>query len=529
MEAVGQSAKVAAVPHLDHVATDAQVVSNVANPAREPQTGSGGWIRTAGVWAGAIFVSLLAWVFASPVGGSPDEPAHMAYAWGLATGQEVFDVPPGCDTRTQACVTVVDTPLGLIPTPGCHQFQPQVPASCEQARSITAQPSSTIRYPPPYYYLVGWAMRVALKLGVDAEDGGLVGRVASALLVTSLLAPTFVVAVKRLPTLVPFILVLLSPMTLFMGGTINPSGAEIVAAIAVAVGLVAFSRSLELDRWTSLSFVYGIGWLTWARPLGFLWAGAALVFGVLYVVAAHKAKRRFLETVIRLGRVLVPSVLLVITAVGWFVFSLEVRRTDGSSEVSVPDPGLERLVAVPLRWGGMLWESVGVLGWLDTQLPKPVMFTIIGVAATMMGLAAVGSQENTQLRRITLVYLGVIVVGISAIMYRTAFLWQGRYALPSLAIGLLLWGGTASDEVAPQLRKLGIAAWVAASLSGLWLAARYMYGIQIGSRYLVPNFSEDAQWLPAPGGIGMVLLGLLGVAVVPFAQFVTSARNEPTS
>ncbi len=205
--------------------------------------------KSAAVWAVALLTALLAWMFASPVGTSPDEQSHMAYAWGLVTGQEVFDLPSDCDTSLVSCLVIIEAPVGLLPSPDCHQFKPNVPASCLGPRTTTVQPVATIRYPPPYYLVIGTILRGSLAIGISGETAGVLGRLASTLLSLSILVPAFVVASRRVPKVLPFLIVSLTPMTLFMSVSINPSGPEICGAIAVATALVVFRSSTTLDRY----------------------------------------------------------------------------------------------------------------------------------------------------------------------------------------------------------------------------------------------------------------------------------------
>lgn len=99
------------------------------------------------IWGVALFVAFGAWTVVTPLGASPDEPTHMAYAWGVANGQGIFD-DPGCETTTFSCSVVIQTPPGLIPYPKCYVFIVTEPATCQQPNTTVVHRVATIRYPP---------------------------------------------------------------------------------------------------------------------------------------------------------------------------------------------------------------------------------------------------------------------------------------------------------------------------------------------------------------------------------------------
>lgn len=479
--------------------------------------------RNASIWAIAFSVILGAWAVVSPVGASADEPAHIAYAWGLATGQPVLDIPD-CDPTSRGCAIPVSAPLGLIPSPECHAFSADAPASCEGPRTITRFGTRTIRYPPPYYMVVGLGMRASVAAGASGQQAGLVGRFVGVLIAVSILTPAFVLAIRSAPNVVPFLIVGLTPISLFMSSSVNPNGAEICAAIAASVGVVVFATSQTTGRLALGTFLYGLTWLAWARPLGFLWAGALVLFGSLYVHAASGRKASEWRASVRQhADALRPAILSTLVAMAWFVFALQVRGVGESDGASTPDPGLERLLAVPLRWGGIGVEAVGILGWLRTPLPLVVVLTVVGCLSSMLVVASLDQGVQKDVRRVVRNYCIIIVLGISAIMIQTAFLWQGRYALAPLLTCLVLWGGTAAPGLAALTRRLALTSWFASCGSIFWVLARYRYGLQSDLRYVIPNFSEGGSWSPAPGLLGTLLLGLVAIAAVPVALRLTSA------
>lgn len=477
------------------------------------------------LWALCVSVCAAAWAIASPVGASPDEPAHIAYAWGLATGQDVLDSPNNCGQDN--CSLVVSVPVGLMPDPSCHQRRPEVSAGCEPTRHIVSQTSRTIRYPPPYYLITGLGMRASMGVGLSPASASLVGRLLGAALTLSTLVPALVLATRRIRALVPYLIVPLTPMTMFVVSAINPNGAEIGGGIAAATAVVVYSRTLKHDALTSYVFLAGMFWLTWSRPLGFLWAGAVGVFGLLYIHAGHHATQSSVaDTARRLARVWIPATVSLVLAMAWFGYAIGAWTTVGSSRS--PNTVLTALVGTPLRWGGILWEFVGVLGWLFTPLPTLSVILTIGCVAAMLTLSQVSGPDGGPQRRVAAVYLASIVAGVTALMFYNNFLWQGRYVIAPLGVFAILWGGSATDEFAGRVSKLATWCWVLSSTSALWIAARYSWGLEVRARFVSPDF-VDADWSPSGGTPLFLVLSVLGIVGVPLAlrRTVPPRASEP--
>lgn len=474
-------------------------------------------IRLALIWALALAPALALWALVSPLGASPDEPAHIGYAWGLATAQDVFTAN-ACEESDGCILTAVEVPEGLVPSPGCHAFDRRVSASCQLPNDSTVTASYMTRYPPPYYLAVGVVMRIGDGLGLGPNNVGLLGRLFSGVLGLTLLAPALALAGISHQRVVPAVIALLTPMTMFMTSSINPNGPEICAGIAVAVALVTLGSRPSPGR--SGFFLYALFWLALSRPLGVLWAGAVLVFGLGYLHAGSSSPA-VRETLRDLKVILVGAGLIMAAAMGWFVFATRVRSTSAGAELSVPDSATERALALFLRWGGMMWENLGVLGWLDTPMPQAFM---LGLAACLAALVVVYGSDAGGHRRRRLVsgaYLAAIVLGVWAVMYRQSFLWQGRYALAPLTIALVLWAGAATEVTGRASRRIANLAWLISTSGALWLAARYSYGLRRGARYEVPDLSQDASWLGPLGSLGTVVVYLVSMASVPLAIWYT--------
>lgn len=486
-------------------------------------------------WTIALAAALGLWTFGSPVGSSPDEPAHMTTAWGLVTGQNVFDPP--CDGIEPECnVRRIEVPAGLIPSVTCHQFRPDVPASCVQPDEGATALTNALRYPPLFYAVVGTSMRVADGLGLGPEGTGYVGRLSGALAALSLVLPALVLASRRAPNVAYTIIAALTPMTMFLAGTINPNGVEIAGAIAAATALVLASREGSFQHGAGALLVWGTLWLAWVRPLSPLWAAAVIGFGALYLEPRALRDRNSLRSLVS-HRALWAATGVVLTSMVWFIYSLGARNTGASRGLSMPEETSEQLIATALRWGGMLRESIGILGWLDTRLPHLLILGLVALIAALLTLFSAAEGDRLQ-RRVVVAFGSAMVIGITVLMFRQQFLWQGRYVVPVAVAGAIWWSGTVRTHTVAFAQRLASMIWVLMTAGALFVASRYSYGLERGSRFEIPNLSGDAQWFGPLGPTGLVILavaafvgGLLAIWAVgrlhSDTKFVLSDPSEP--
>ena len=188
-------------------------------------------------WARAV-----AWALASPVGASPDEQAHIAYAWGTVTGQTVVGEQlvtiPGARTATN-----VQVPQKLLqyPPPGCYAFHPERPVrQCAPVPADNLQPVAQAtyvsRYPPLFYAAEGVVLQAATAVDLSGPHVLYIARLAAAGL--SLLAVGYGLFLlsRRFPDDVVVLATLLAlPATAwFLAASVNPNGLEITAAFLLA-------------------------------------------------------------------------------------------------------------------------------------------------------------------------------------------------------------------------------------------------------------------------------------------------------
>ena len=490
----------------------------LAEPGFDQKVGRGRSLFLAVIWAVPLVFGFGLWTFSSPVGANPDEPSHIIYAWSIATGQGFGDRQAKCEPSVKSCppIHIVKIPVGLFEQPGCYAFRPNVPAACSVGRtSGDVVGTNMVRYPPLYYGVIGLVMRSALAVGVPSDTTGFLARLASALISITLIAPALALAWARARRLVPGLILLLTPMSLFMVGAINPSGVEITAAMAAATAIVVLARSSR-QRPAQVLLTYAITWLTWSRPLGFLWAATIVAFGLFYIAISDSVVRQIRQLFRDLAWVIGFAVVNLMGGVMWFAYASQVRNVGGDGpKISLPAPGLERHIAIFLRWGEMIWEDIGVLGWLDTRLPLLLMLATVVTLTSVVNNSIFKSDVDVRRRLLAFLYLLAIFVGTTLIMYYQGFLWQGRYVLPALAAGYLLLVGASKRFNSHDYLGSAVVGWAIGVFGAVWLYSRHAYGIEVGSRYTVPNVSGGAQWLGPLGNYRYLTFAIVAMASLP--------------
>lgn len=495
------------------------------------------------------FSLVLAWALASPVGASPDEQAHITYAWGTVTGQTVVGEKlvtiPGGRTATS-----VQVPQRLLqfPAPGCYAFHPEQPvAQCVPTppdnMQMVPQASYMSRYPPLFYALEGVQLRATTAVNLSGPQVLFGARLAAALLSLLAVASGVFLLSRRFPDRVVVLATLLAlPATAwFLVASVNPNGLEIAAAFMLAAGVLAVrvDHAAGVRSITAvLTVPVGTVLLAWTRPVAWVWA--SLILAVLLVPTAkhdHTSWRKRLP-IRGLGAMATGATILVLAAAtAWFAYGLQIR---GSEEARVNAGGwgglhpVGRILLLLLHSGTILTEQIGNFGWLDTPLPQLAILLWAAIVAVAAAIWAVGRKAAVPWWSIGAVLgLGYLVALLDE--YVGAWGWQGRYLLPvTAAVCVLAVPGLAHGlERLSALRSMVpwmmVALMAVNALSVAWFLFRNAYGVRAAPGRLpsVPGPLGAPTWTP-PLGLGVVL----GLVTLAFACGVAAAwafRAEPAS
>jgi Predicted membrane protein (DUF2142) len=454
---------------------------------------------TAWLLVAAAAVGFLA---STPPSAGPDEPVQQVTAWYLSG----HVLQP--DTTQEFSV-----PASLVVSP-CYIGPPRQSAACLAPRSQNLGMGSypvILNYAPPYFWIVGAGERLAALFGLEYADVG--GRLASVLLNLGALFLLSLYMRRRNPLWGKFLLLVSTPMAVFLGVVVNPSGWEITCALVMAAALSEATRGrrspVESDAWPKSTIAIlalaSIG-LSTARPLGFLGASGLTVSAFALAPSIHR------RGLLRVAGAVAPGI-----AVG------ALWTLTHPYGVAAPStfPGLVKAFADTLLYfPEYIRHMFGVLGWLDT--PIPGLLLTLNIAAWAVLLTRLPS-----IRRAAIVcgVFGIVVVpcAISASVWAAWPLWwQGRYGMP-FALGFVLLLLLRSGRLIPRMVSI---------VSGISLLT---LGIMVWVNAIRYGFGMDGNGLPLslgtpgmnPTRLGIsAAIGLLLVVVSGYL-LVQASRKAP--
>lgn len=102
------------------------------------------WLKVILLSLGAVLVSI-GWATSSPPGASPDESAHIIYAWGTVTGQTLPSNVREDIRGDDVALTTVTVPDSLYERPPqeCYAFKSEAPACATPAMDFSGETDRT--------------------------------------------------------------------------------------------------------------------------------------------------------------------------------------------------------------------------------------------------------------------------------------------------------------------------------------------------------------------------------------------------
>ncbi|MCU1360076.1 MAG: putative rane protein [Ilumatobacteraceae bacterium] len=476
------------------------------------------WRAPLGIFC-LLMLMLTTWTVGMPLFTSPDEAAHLYKAYGTAHFEALGDIQPGQSTNIRVfdVPQIMGTPASADHGLGCYFFKPDVSAACASGHDGVMASTAAV-YPPFWYAVVGGATRI---VGESTHQRAY--RAISALLCAALIAAAFESARRsRQRSLSPLLLIGLTPMTVFLAGTLNPNGFEIAGFI------LAWSLCLHLDRPRAASaragFIVGalVSAMLLSRFASVVWvaSGAVIAAVLLGWTGMRRLGRRFFVPAIGC------SVAAVVALAAWSKYA-GVSADDPRPAVDWTRGHVIRETVH--RLPGMTKQMIGVLGWVDTPLPWVVhlMFALL----TLIVLVGVVVSRDRRLMLVTaLVALALFAapIAINVISAPTAgLIWQGRYSMPMFAalgfIGMLAWRTVLdrgpSAEIEVVVRYVACAAFLIAEVVAFWQALRrYTVGSH-GKIWL----TDPLPWQPdvAP----MVLIAVNAIAATALCAAILRSTS----
>jgi hypothetical protein len=242
--------------------------------------------------------------------------------------------------------------------------------------------------------------------------------------------------------------VVLVPESTFLSSSVNPGGFEIMTAICLWTLVAIFALEHRDDPPRGLVKLLGTVACIFVliRGLSPLWlalAGLSLVVLVgpreLYQLVL---RRRDLKIA---GGAILTSTLLAIT---WIFTQGTLNILPVGAPVPKSDSIFSVLHIVSNYVQGWLRESVGILGWLDTELPGVVYQSWYLIVIGVLVIALIRGSLRERL---------VVIIPVALVTRQAKVLgvvWQGRDSLP-LAVGAVILAiAVGSDPARSQSRRL---------------------------------------------------------------------------
>jgi len=499
--------------------------------------------------------SAFSWSASSPIGASPDEPAHITYSWGVVSGQVL---PWNLSTTTAdsgKTLAEINVPLALenFPDPSCYAYgatynTTNCPIPDNDSGSVWTTSYMT-RYPVFYYAYTGLFLGLGQALALSGFATLFLARFFSGVLCYSVVALTASLTGRRYgwrPAGAVLALAMV-PTAQFLFSSINPNGAEIALAMLLTSIVLAIRHDILHTGRASTALQIGAPLAMLAlgstRPLSIAWAG--LIICVLLLPVNGRPLLLQLRHWCSLALVGVATFCL-----GWLVYQASGTMTETSvgdvadwEALSTP----VKVVSVFLRFGTMIRQSFGTLGWLDTDLPIIALFVWL-LVGTVFVTAFMDRSDRAELRpRVAAVFFILSSLVVMVQSYHAAFGWQGRYWYPAVAAVLVLLVPTLSAEriSTPSGRRafllVAITTQVISWSSLVYNMWRYRFGFhEPFIRFqAIPYPWQPPQWSPSGGAsafyvasfvalaTGVLILCMLPARVVDGSPPESALAREP--
>ena len=464
-------------------------------------------IRDAAGYFVALLVVVVTWAVGIPRFASPDEPAHVYKAYGTAHGQLLGKAAPGFPNNLRE----FDGPAVLGPPgPSCYNGLPDVPASCVSPTSPRLI-SSAARYPPWYYGLVGLPVAVS-----GHADRVWPYRLVSAVLCAALVTLAMLLAKRsRRSEVVALQLAALTPMALFLMGSVNPNAIEIAGFVAIWAGL---SRVMTDDEFPMRLLILASclsAAVVLMRPIAIVWM-AGLV-AVAIIAANPRRRRELLFSKRSLAWAIGPTAMALACSWMWLLYARIELKDQRATTTLTLSSAVRKSIDL---WPTYFRQTIGVLGWLDTTLPFFVYAAWI-VALAIVAFVALRSATPRgywALAALAIVWLALPLLINGFTNSRAGLTYEGRYSVPIFA-GLVFLpmfsdGTKLRLPRIPQgeLVKAVLALVVIAEVGAFWqMLRRFSVGAN-GKIFLIGNIS----WQPSIAPMSLVVIN--AVAMLALAR-----------
>lgn len=470
---------------------------------------------------------MLLWCLASPLGSVPDEPSHAIRAAAVVRGD--FAPQPRDDLPTQARAEVPRA-IAFMHERICYAFQPEVPASCVadfvgDPDQIVMTGTSAGTNHPLYYAIVGLP---SLLLNGDAALYGM--RALNAILCAAALAVAAVqlslLRATRWTWIALFVAV--TPMVLFLAGSINPNGLEVAASISLLSVLITTFRASfrKPGLWAQAALVTtSTLLLTSTRSITLLWV--LIIVTVALLLGDRVILRRLLHRT-AFWTCAAVSALICVAAVVWNLtlpaYAIQEFAGAGTS-------AREAFVTMLLRTFDFTDGYVGLFGWVDTPSPKfsVIVFSAAIVTLALSALALANRRTRFVIGGLIVVMLLVPAVTQAVLAPQLGYIWQGRYMLAMLACLLVVCGVALDDALGRHplprsLRNATAISLVLVAVAQTWSFWSTLKRYVVGSNGTIRDMLLSPAWQPPLGWFALTVLAAVAFAAAAAALYRCSVR-----
>ncbi len=482
----------------------------------------------------ALFFSLGAWVYASPVGSDPDSSFHLATIW--CAGGIKADICKEEKIPVGETVSFVEVPLGVVLANGCAPGTPGQSANCmnditaSEAFSKTKNYDSYGLYPKGYY----WAANKLVTENVT--DSVIRIRFMNLFVFLSLVTSANLLLAKNLRRgLNVALLVTLVPLGLFLLMSTNPSSWSIAGNSTYWAFLYSF-LTLEKSYKQKLCGFFavvsaGVAMLPRADSAAFIVLTSAAV--ILTCIARSTNLRQQIYR-----RALLPAVVCI---PAWNIFSGTAQGQAAFTGFAPGNYGRDHLVItlwnitrLPGMFAGIFGYSSagGGLGWLDISMPEIVVFGGLIVLGIIVSTFLV---FRTYFEALVITGFVLIVCAIPlSILYRdTAIVgenFQSRYILPLVfpAIGLIVTRGELTRRVSTPTKGLIVLLSTMGYLVALHTTMRrYVTGNDVMDWNL--NRAKEWWWISALSPMTILWCGTISFLYIVWQVIFANLNDESIS
>jgi hypothetical protein len=493
-----------------------------------------------------IFVLSSGWALASPISSVPDEPAHIIKAASVVRGELV-----GTQTGDGGPLLAVQVPRFIEHTDQITCFVRDVARTPQCSPPVPGDAAETVRavttaglYNPVYYAAVGWP-----SLVTSGFEAVYAMRIVSALLTSIFLALAFA-ALSRLSRnkwAMLTLAVAVTPMTLFLNGSVNPNSLEYATTAAIAANLLLLLKgSLRGTQslYPVLATTLAAALLANTKALSLLWL-LVVVVAVLLLGTAAQLKALLRRPAVWAGATVIG--LSCVYALWWVTShnSLASKPFEGAGLTF--EAGAEIMADKTFLF---MQGYIGQFGWLELDAPTGVMalWTAMFFAAVLAGTVYGRGRYRVSIIFVTLCLLSLPILLQAAVITDQGLVWQGRYIL-AIFVPCLLLAGIALDNAdvrpwparaVPALVTVTVLMAICQVVTFVWVLRRYVTGLALDIPWI--DMVQNPRWQP-PFGTGAVVAvfvagTLLGAYLLlrhvqanslPTAQGVQAATREAAS